>query len=93
MLVQDVRQEGLQAGLEIISYSDALLEVMDGALKSNPNTMILGQGADDFKGIFGSTTGLAEKYGRDRVMDMPLMEEGMTGMALGAVPGPWWAKR
>jgi pyruvate dehydrogenase E1 component beta subunit len=69
---------------EIVSYSAALLQAMDHALKVNPDALILGQGADDFKGIFGSTTGLAEKYGRDRVMDMPLMEEGMTGIAMGA---------
>ena len=69
---------------EIVSYADALLETMDYALASNPNTVILGQGADDFKGIFGSTTGLAQKYGNARVSDMPLMEEAMTGIALGA---------
>src|ERR1700730_13836419 len=69
---------------EITSYSDALWEVMDRAMRLNPNVLLLGQGVDDFKGIFGSTTGLAEKYGRDRVIDMPLMEEGMTGIALGA---------
>ena len=71
------------AAAEVVSYSNPLLEVMDGALGGNPNVLILGQGADDFKGIFGSTTGLAKKYGGDRVMDMPLMEEGMTGIALG----------
>lgn len=71
-------------GVETVSYANALLETMDQALGDNPNSVILGQGADDFKGIFGSTTGLAAKYGRDRVRDMPLMEEGMTGVALGA---------
>jgi pyruvate/2-oxoglutarate/acetoin dehydrogenase E1 component len=69
---------------EILAYSNALHEVMERALRVNPNVLLLGQGADDHKGIFGSTTGLADKYGRDRVMDMPLMEEGMTGIALGA---------
>ena len=48
------------------------------------NVFIMGQGVDDFKGIFGSTTGLAEKYGAARVFDVPLMEEGMTGVAIGA---------
>jgi len=69
--------------VSIVSYADALLQTMDEAMRSNPNAIILGQGADDFKGIFGTTTGLAEKYGKDRVSDMPLMEEGMTGIALG----------
>src|SRR5215472_4547138 len=68
----------------ILAYSEALHQVMDRALASNPNVLLLGQGVDDFKGIFGSTTGLAQKYGSHRVMDMPLMEEGMTGIALGA---------
>ena len=72
------------ASTQTLSYADALLESMDFALGSNPNAMILGQGADDFKGIFGSTAGLAQKYGPARVRDMPLMEEGMTGIALGA---------
>jgi pyruvate dehydrogenase E1 component beta subunit len=46
--------------------------------------MILGQGVDDHKGIFGSTLGLAQEFGVERVMDTPLAEEGMTGVAIGA---------
>ena len=71
-------------GARVLSYANALLETMDGALANHPNTFIMGQGVDDFKGIFGSTTGLAEKYGAARVFDVPLMEEGMTGVAIGA---------
>lgn len=68
----------------VLSYAGALLETMDAALGDHPNTFIMGQGVDDFKGIFGSTTGLAQKYGASRVFDTPLMEEGMTGIAIGA---------
>ncbi len=68
----------------VLSYADALLETMDGALADHPNVFVMGQGVDDFKGIFGSTTGLAAKYGAARVFDVPLMEEGMTGIAIGA---------
>lgn len=68
----------------VLSYAGALLETMDGALAEHPNAYIMGQGVDDFKGIFGSTTGLAEKYGAARVFDVPLMEEGMTGVAIGS---------
>lgn len=74
-----------QAGASrILSYAGALLETMDAALADHPNAFIMGQGVDDFKGIFGSTTALAEKYGANRVFDVPLMEEGMTGVAIGA---------
>jgi len=68
----------------VLSYAGALLETMDAGLADNSNAFIMGQGVDDFKGIFGSTTGLAEKYGAARVFDVPLMEEGMTGVAIGA---------
>jgi pyruvate/2-oxoglutarate/acetoin dehydrogenase E1 component len=68
----------------VVSYAQALLETMDSAMAVNSNVFLMGQGVDDFKGIFGSTTGLAAKYGAERVFDVPLMEEGMTGIALGA---------
>jgi len=71
-------------GSRVLSYAASLLEAMDGALAAHSNVFIMGQGVDDFKGIFGSTTGLAEKYGPERVFDVPLMEEGMTGVAIGA---------
>ncbi len=71
-------------GTRVVSYAQALLETMDSAMGAHSNVFVMGQGVDDFKGIFGSTTGLAAKYGSDRVFDVPLMEEGMTGIALGA---------
>src|SRR5260370_19473718 len=71
-------------GARVVSYAGALLETMDAALADYSNVFVMGQGVDDFKGIFCSTTGLAEKYGAARVFDTPLMEEGMTGVAIGA---------
>jgi len=72
------------APTRVLSYAGALLETMDAGLANNPNAFIMGQGVDDFRGIFGSTTDLARKYGPKRVFDLPLMEEGMTGIAIGA---------
>ncbi|HTR86842.1 MAG TPA: transketolase C-terminal domain-containing protein [Reyranella sp.] len=73
-----------QAATRVLSYAGALLETMDAGLGQHPNAFIMGQGVDDFKGIFGSTTNLHKKYGAARVFDTPLMEEGMTGIAIGA---------
>jgi acetoin:2,6-dichlorophenolindophenol oxidoreductase subunit beta len=69
---------------EVLSYKAALLRTMHGALRDNPHAVIIGQGVDDHKGIFGSTTGLAEEFGPDRVIDTPLSEEGIAGVAIGA---------
>ena len=68
----------------IVTYRDALLRTMRGALESNPDAIIVGQGVDDHKGIFGSTIGLVDDFGADRVFDTPLAEEGLTGIAVGA---------
>jgi len=67
----------------VCSYREALYESMRGALANHSNVVILGQGVDDHKGTFGSTLGLAGAFGHDRVMDTPLAEEGMTGVAVG----------
>jgi pyruvate/2-oxoglutarate/acetoin dehydrogenase E1 component/TPP-dependent pyruvate/acetoin dehydrogenase alpha subunit len=66
-----------------ISYRQALYLSMEGALRDRSDAFITGQGVDDHKGIFGTTLGLPERFGANRVFDVPIAEEGMTGFALG----------
>ncbi len=83
----DFKDDGLPGSLperRVMSYRDALHWTMREGLRHQDAVVIMGQGVDDHKGIFGSTLGLAEEFGRDRVMDLPLAEEGMTGVAIGA---------
>ena len=68
----------------VLSYMEALHEALSLALELDPKVLILGQGVNDPKGMFGVTTGLHEKFGKDRVLDTPLSEEGMTGICTGA---------
>ena len=67
-----------------ITYAQAVRESLDQALGQDPLVYIIGLGAPDPKGIFGTTVGLAEKHGADRVIDMPVSENAMTGIALGS---------
>jgi len=69
---------------EAMTYREALFQTMREALRQHPNVIIMGQGVDDHKGIFGSTRGLAQEFGSERVFDTPLAEDGMTGIAIGA---------
>jgi pyruvate dehydrogenase E1 component beta subunit len=57
---------------------------MGEALRRDPRVFIIGQGVSDHKGTFGSTLGLVDEFGAERVMDTPLAEEGTTGIAIGA---------
>jgi len=67
-----------------IKYSEAILEATDLAMAQDPHVYIMGLGVPDPKGIFGTTLGLAQKYGEERVLDMPTSENGMTGIAIGS---------
>lgn len=67
-----------------LKFFQAINEAIDLCMTSDPAVHIMGLGVPDPKGIFGSTLGLREKYGSERVMDMPASENGMTGMAIGS---------
>lgn len=67
-----------------ISYVEALREAQDYCLGADPSVYLMGLGVPDPKGIFGSTAGLQQKYGSARVLDMPLSENAMTGVAVGS---------
>jgi len=67
-----------------LNYADAILEATDFCLARDSSVLVIGLGVPDPKGIFGTTSGLQDKYGEGRVMDMPLAENGMTGIVIGA---------
>jgi pyruvate dehydrogenase E1 component beta subunit len=71
-------------GLRGITYREAVRETLDQILEEDDRAFLMGEGVDDPGGIFGSTLGLSEKYGRDRVLDIPVAENGLTGVAIGA---------
>ena len=67
-----------------ITFAEAIREGTDQCMGNDSSVFIMGLGVPDPKGIFGTTTGLREKYGEKRVLDMPVSENGMTGIAIGS---------
>ncbi len=67
-----------------LTYAAAIREAFDIALARDKSVFLVGEGIPDPKGAFGTTIGLQKKYGKDRVMDMPVSENGMTGVCIGA---------
>lgn len=67
-----------------ITFSQAVREGLDQAMELDSSVIVVGEGVPDPKAIFGTTAGLREKYGPHRVFDMPLSENGMTGICIGA---------
>jgi len=67
-----------------ITYAKAVLEATAQCMAEDASVYIMGLGVPDPKGVFGTTLGLKDKFGDRRVMDMPVSENGMTGIAIGS---------
>ena len=68
----------------LISAAEAIREATDLAMAADPAVILMGEGVADPKAIFGTTANLPQKYGPQRVIEMPLSENGFTGIAIGA---------
>ncbi|MFC7336852.1 alpha-ketoacid dehydrogenase subunit beta [Haloferula chungangensis] len=66
-----------------ITYVDAIREAQEKLLKDDPRVFLYGQDIANFGGAFKATKGLAEAY-PGRVLDSPISEDAMVGMAIGA---------
>lgn len=67
-----------------ITFAEAIREGTDQCLNKDSSVFLMGLGVDDPKGIFGTTSDLHKKYGPERVFDVPISENALTGIALGA---------
>lgn len=70
--------------MRTISYRLALNEAIIQEMQRDENVFLYGLDVTDHKAIFGSTTGLVEKFGKSRCFGTPLSEDAMTGFGLGA---------
>lgn len=65
------------------TYRGALEIAMREGMEQSDNTIIIGQGVADFKGLFGTTLGLSDRY-PTRVIETPLSEDAIAGICIGA---------
>lgn len=68
----------------VVRYVDALCEALELEMQRDESVFLYGLDVDDHLGIQGSTKGLVDKFGPDRVFTTPLSEDAMTGMGVGA---------
>ena len=68
----------------LLTYVDALREAVAQEMQRDPRVFVFGLDVDDHKAIQGSTRGLVDVFGPDRVFGTPLSEDAMTGVAIGA---------
>lgn len=74
----------MDAAVRELSYSQAIQEAMAIALESDPRVFLMGEDIGVYGGAFQVTGDLVERFGPDRVIDMPISELGGAGVAVGA---------
>ena len=62
-------------------FIQAMRDGIADAMREDPRVVLFGEDAD--RSVMGSTRGLAEEFGRERVRNMPLSEATMVGAAVG----------
>ncbi len=66
-----------------INYSEAIKQSMFQAMQLDKKVIVYGLGVGNSSNIYGSTKGLKEKFGRNRVFDTPAAESALTAMGAG----------
>ncbi|MDE2383806.1 MAG: alpha-ketoacid dehydrogenase subunit beta [Alphaproteobacteria bacterium] len=74
----------MDAKVRELSYSQAVQEAMAIALESDPRVFLMGEDIGVYGGAFQVTGDLVERFGPERVIDMPISELGGAGVAVGA---------
>lgn len=69
--------------MRLMTTVDAAREAHELILAENEHNIIIGEGVPDPKACFGTTRDLDKKFGK-QVFDMPVSENGMTGICIGA---------
>ena len=72
---------------EMLRFADAVRRALRSELERNPKLVVFGEDVGVKGGVHLVTEGLQKKFGRDRVFDTSLSEEGIIGRAVGMAIG------
>lgn len=67
-----------------ISYSEAIRECLREEIKRNDKIFMIGEDIGLYGGAFGVSVGLLGELGEDKIMDTPISEAAIVGVAIGA---------
>ncbi|MPZ55493.1 MAG: alpha-ketoacid dehydrogenase subunit beta [Rhizobiales bacterium] len=67
-----------------VTFKDAVLEALAEEMRADPSVVLIGEDIGAAGGVFLQTKGLFEEFGASRVIDTPISESAIVGMAIGA---------
>ena len=57
-------------------FTEAIREAVFQSLKKDKSLFLMGEGVDDPSSMWGTIKGVKKKFGKSRVLEMPLAENG-----------------
>lgn len=73
-----------EPGHRSLTYVDAINEAIASQMAEDSGVFVVGEDIARIGGIFGVTRGLLDRFGAERVIDAPISEHAIAGLALGA---------
>jgi 2-oxoisovalerate dehydrogenase E1 component beta subunit len=70
--------------MAVISYINAVTQALREEMERDSKVFVLGEDVGKRGGVFRATEGLYDQFGEDRVIDAPLAESAIAGVAIGA---------
>ncbi|MBX6395182.1 MAG: alpha-ketoacid dehydrogenase subunit beta [Alicyclobacillaceae bacterium] len=70
--------------MAVKSYIEAVRDTLQEEMERDPTVFVMGEDVGVRGGVFRATAGLIEKFGAERVLDTPLAESAIVGVAIGA---------
>ena len=67
-----------------VTYQAAIRETLGEELRRDEKVIIMGEDIGDFGGLTGTTIGLIDEFGSNRIIETPISECGFVGAAIGA---------
>ena len=84
----ETQAEPVDTGAAELTYREAINAALEDELDADPTVVFMGEDVATAGGVFKTSEGLSEKFGRERVRNTPICENGFIGVALGmAVTG------
>ena len=75
--------ETVAAPARRLTIARAISEAIAQEMERDPNVLVLGEDIGKLGGVFGTTTGLLQRFGPERVRDTPISETAFIGAAVG----------
>lgn len=67
-----------------MSMRDAVILAMSEEMRRDDNVFLIGEDVGIFGGDFGTSVGMLEEFGPERILDTPISENAISGAAVGA---------